>query len=368
MSAIRSCERLLKQRSAASIKGVVLLGLIAIPAVAYAEPQICSAPLHAAVSRLIDSEVSVDAEPKLPNFMESSALDQIEGAYGRYLAQRSKTSDGRWKSEILADEALTRLAELGTRSEKIDWSVPRSLTLKWADSAPNSALARVLYAGILVRQAIHATAYDDDFVSLTQAKRQPERDLLLRQADAYLEAETAVASRDPEYYATRMRIALLHNDGAKLERTFDQAMAKFPDYYPLYSLRLGGRAIPLDEDGVERLARQAVLRNPASEGRVLYARIYGDYAENNLMDQESLFAMSKVRWTEMKAGFEDLVQRYPDQKNLQTYAKFACFAGDSFKLYTLLHCMQAPLREVWTRQSLFDACHELGLTHTPVTL
>lgn len=367
MRTIRSCGKGLKLRVAAAIKGIVLLGLIAIPAVVCAQSPPPAASQQVAATKLIDGEVDVSIEPEVRGFIASNAFDRVAVVHDRYLTQRSKTAGGQWKSEILGKQVLARLADRDGSDGQIDWSAAKALTSDLARSAPDSAMARMLHARVLVRQAIEATTYDFGPVSYTKSKRQPERDELLRRTVAYLESEKAVASRDPEFYAIGMRIALLQNDDAQLERVFNQATAKFPDYYPLYSLRLGdGYGIKrLNGDGVERFARRVMRRNPAGEGRALYARIYSDYAENYLLDQESLFVASQAKWADMKAGFEDLVERYPDQRNLQTYAKFACFAGNSFQLYVLLQRMPAPLREVWDRQSRFDACNELGMMRVP---
>ena len=63
----------------------------------------------------------------------------------------------------------------------------------------------------------------------------------------------------------------------------------------------------------------------------------------------------------MKAGFEDVVARYPDQWNYQNYAHFTCQAGDSKTLDALLsrHVHEPILAAAWSGSASYDACGRL---------
>lgn len=75
------------------------------------------------------------------------------------------------------------------------------------------------------------------------------------------------------------------------------------------------------------------------------------------MRNELLFKNSLVEWQKMKAGFEDIIARYPDLWNLNNYAKFACLAKDKTKTQELITKIGNNLIiEAWEKRELFDRC------------
>jgi hypothetical protein len=76
-------------------------------------------------------------------------------------------------------------------------------------------------------------------------------------------------------------------------------------------------------EAVEAFARIATARNAKIEGNGMYTRIYW-----NLGESPTLFSQSRADWLTMKRGFEEMLVQYPDPRNLNGEAMFACAAED----------------------------------------
>ncbi len=61
----------------------------------------------------------------------------------------------------------------------------------------------------------------------------------------------------------------------------------------------------------------------------MYVRMYWPLA--GLGHGNRLFSETYVRWDEMKSRIEEILKKYPDQWNINNFAKFVCLAGD-FKM------------------------------------
>ena len=92
------------------------------------------------------------------------------------------------------------------------------------------------------------------------------------------------------------------------------------------------------------------------EGKILYARLYWTYA--SIESNRHPFDDLGIPWRLMKAGFEDLLKRYPSNWNINGYARFACQAGDKATFLKLLPRLeQGALRGyAWPGGYSFDAC------------
>ena len=62
----------------------------------------------------------------------------------------------------------------------------------------------------------------------------------------------------------------------------------------------------------------------------------------------------------MKAGFAHLVQRFPDDWNLNQFARCACIAGDAQQVHALFERMGKPLLGAWPAYTTLAACEIMG--------
>ena len=183
----------------------------------------------------------------------------------------------------------------------------------------------------------------------------------MARARKYLVSKEEIASKHPQYYATLVGFDTTLNLGdAQVRKDFDAGVRRYPNYYPLYFAMIN-HLMPKWHGGpgeIEAFAKAAVDATRDLEGEGMYARIYWFAAQNGYDD--TLFFESFARWDRMRAGFEDVIARYPDQWNLQNYAHFACEAGDAETVARLLPRLQSPIPEAWEGRASFAECRRLA--------
>lgn len=360
---LRSCTR--SVRAAALASAIAALALIAAPASAQELPE---RTLSRIISSGPDPGFPEELDPQAQGWVESRDFARIDALHARYLAQAERTANGDWKSQLLADALMDEISELKTYDDGLrpDWPEVEAITLRWARAHRDSALARILHAWAMRGRAQAATVREDRGYYSVSAKHQPKRDALMRRAMDYLQGESRVASRDPEYAVLLMATAASLDDYARVEAIFDQAMTDSPDYFVLYSAMLGLLREDPKTDAVERYARRVLSRHRTTVGPEVYARLYALYAEDLAFGPDHLFAGTQAKWADMRAGFEDWTRRYPSQDNLQTYARYACIAGDLKALSELWPRLQAPNLRLWKSTQRFQACSQLAGELQPI--
>jgi hypothetical protein len=283
---------------------------------------------------------------------------EIDRLTEAYLAQGSRTPSGLWKSGLLAggvDEGLLRPKP----SADADWDRLEAMTLEWARDRPDSALARVTHAEMIVRRgwAIRGGRYAHQ---VAESAWRPFHGHINR-ARAYLESEKRIASSNPDYYRLMLEIIKAQKGEGDPYPVLEEGIARHPGYYPMYFSMLD-YLLPKwhgDESKIEKFVKQAVDATETIEGQSMYARIYWYASQSDYGDD--LFYRSFAHWDRMKDGFEDVLKRYPDQWNLQNYAKFACDAQDPDALGNLIRRVEMPLLiEAWGSRERFEACERMA--------
>jgi len=105
----------------------------------------------------------------------------------------------------------------------------------------------------------------------------------------------------------------------------------------------------------------------AEEGQSMYARIYGSAYGLLSKRGTAVFARPDVNWPRIRAGFDDLVQRYPDSTNLNTYARLACISALDKKTTAQLlqRIAQEVEPQVWQSRSEFMRCQNWSREASP---
>ena len=134
----------------------------------------------------------------------------------------------------------------------------------------------------------------------------------------------------------------------KFDELTSEAVAKYPNFYQLYFAALD-YLVPKwhgNRKEVENFANFAVERTQSLEDMGMYARVYW-YASQTQYGN-GLFIESSVVWKKMKTGIDDVLARYPDQWNINNFARFACLAGDMDKAKELISRIQGdPIPKAW---------------------
>lgn len=293
------------------------------------------------------------------NLLLSGKIAELEALYARLVIDSARTSSGLWKSQLLLGGVYDMF--VFQPQTDADWDRLESISEAWAKQSPDSAMARLVHAEVLIRRAWNRRG--GGYASEVPESAWAPFKATLQRAQDYLDREEAVVSGDPEYYAMRIRIAKGLGDDApsRVAAWFEQGVRRHPAYYPLY-FDMVDYLLPKwhgDAAAVEAFAWDAVSRTHATEGEGMYARIYWYVAQSEFGN--NLFLESRVDWQEMKAGFDDVVARYPAEWNIQHYAKFACLAGDMESYRRERNAMQAaPVAGAWGSDGLFARCESLA--------
>lgn len=282
-------------------------------------------------------------------------LQEIDTLSSKYVAQSTRTSSGLWVSGLLLHGLHGALLEAEPESTR-DWDQLERETLDWAKTHPDSSVARLMHAEVIVFRGWHIRGgkYASE---VAESAWKPFHEQLAR-AQRYLEEQEPVASQNPDYYVLRLAIAKgLGGGDEQAEAIFDEGTRRFPGYYPIYFEMLD-YLLPKwhgSAGQIETFARKAAERTRGIEGNGLYARIYWYAAQGDYEDV--LFMASFARWDGMRSGFEDVVSRYPDQWNIQNFAHFACQAGDEETLGKLLERVERPvIAAAWAGSRSFEDC------------
>ncbi|MGW8393591.1 hypothetical protein [Pseudoduganella sp. HUAS MS19] len=120
-----------------------------------------------------------------------------------------------------------------------------------------------------------------------------------------------------------------------------------------YSPRAGGSAVQFDQ-----FARRAVFFSKAVEGGAMYARLYWREDGNGSHAIQFREQRGLPEWRMVKSGFEDLLQRQPqDLRGRNKFASFACRANDRQTYLRLRQELgERILPELWPDVASVEAC------------
>jgi len=209
------------------------------------------------------------------------------------------------------------------------WEADRSELDQWQQQAPDSL------AGALVA-AIYWRAYASQ-LRLGAVGQMPKQAMEFYQEQlgrgmARLQRVKAQANTCPLWHSLNISLQL---EGAGSRRAaasaYLDAVQAFPNDLHIhftmsraYSPRSGGTAVQFDQ-----FARRAMYFTKAAEGGAMYARLY--WREDGNGSEAIQFRQQRglPEWQMVKRGFEDLLQRHPqDLRGRNKFASFACRAND----------------------------------------
>jgi hypothetical protein len=279
----------------------------------------------------------------------------LESLAQEYRTARSRTPSGIWKLTVLYGAIEDEIPSHKERDERRFEAVEAKIQ-GWTRAYPRSPAPHIAYSQALIGHGWH-------FRGAKAARHVPGEAWApfrryVEQARENLERHKTVASVDPWWYQTMVRIARAQGwKRARFDALLDEAFRREPLFYQTY-FEAFSYLLPKwggDRGAIEDFANRAVARTQAEEGMGMYARIYW-FASQREFDTD-LFRSSKAMWPKMRAGFEDVISRYPDAWNLNHYAKFACLAGDRATAGTLLARLPGePIASAWEPASLLAEC------------
>lgn len=184
----------------------------------------------------------------------------------------------------------------------------------------------------------------------------------IEMADAALADAADKSPQSPAYYSLAIMLGVDQSKDRKdLQRLVDFSLEDFPEYYAPHRAMLrallprwGGSYVKID-DYIEHVEEKV----PAERRREMYARLYTTFAGLE-GDDVDLFLETIAKWPKVKAGYEDMLDRYPKSDWLRNvYAGMACRAKDAETYRALMSELgDRVLPEAWVGKYTIEMCKE----------
>ncbi len=288
----------------------------------------------------------------------SDDFEQLERVSDVYRREKSRTPSGLWKLSVFyagIDEAIGQCKK--GRDPDVAFTPFEEKARKWVEAHPASPTAHIVRSQVLSGRAwaYRGCGYADTVSEAGWANFRR----YIAAARANLEEHKAVAAVDPEWYEEMLTIARAQQwELEDFNGLLKEALAREPQYYQTYFNALE-YFLPKwhgSAEEIEDFAQDTVNKTKNLEGQAMYARLYW-YASQTQFKND-IFGNSLADWPQMKAGFEDIIRRYPDAWNLNNYARFACLARDKPKTVELLKRIDesSVVAEAWVPALLKGEC------------
>ncbi|MEZ5774921.1 MAG: hypothetical protein R3D33_09575 [Hyphomicrobiaceae bacterium] len=292
---------------------------------------------------------------EIAELFETGRFDEIEVLATRLRDSRARTASGVWQLTVLYS-AFGRLAATPLGDEA-GWRRIAHGMESWLAAHPQSPTAIIAEAIVLRRSALRLKP-SGYLLQASLGASDPYKDALRSTLD-FLEARKQTASHDPHYYVVWAELAAATGtDPDSFIAEVEEGFAREPGYYQLYFAALDYFTSSRDEAlarDIETLANTAVARTAATDGLGVYARLYW-YAANSHFGA-SLFKRSAADWPRLRQGIDDVLARYPDPWNVNSFAYLACLAGDREKTRELIDRLEGePIVRAWKSQAAFETC------------
>jgi len=287
-------------------------------------------------------------------WIQSNDLDKAKEAIDIALARKERLKDGKW----VLGELFAGYSEWLQRQSS--WDEPLAKIREWRTAEPDNADAALIEATYWVTYAWFARG--GEFASNVPARAWQIAGERMATARAVLEECKSYASKNPVWYTQMLSVALFQSWPRSAQiALFDEAIKAEPYYYGTY-FRIATSLLPRWGGSLaeyHEFVKRSVESTKPIDGETMYARLY--WALSTGEWDKDPFKDLRISWKSMKAGFDDLMKRYPDsQWNLQHYAFFACRANDGKTFNKLrpdvdvkmLHLMPP----IWNQAYTLDYC------------
>lgn len=290
------------------------------------------------------------------NLVQKQDFKKLESIAKSYRDSKARTSSGHFKLAIFnygIDSAFD-----DRRKELEYWISVERIAAKWVKLYPKSPTPHLAYAQVLINKAWSYRGRG--YANTVKVQNVQPFQAYLEKARIYLEENKAIASTDPEWYATMISVTKGQSwSDAEFSKLVNEGLSRYPLYYNIYyqAVSFYGPKWGGNPEKIEKFAREAVQRTQSIEGFGMYARIYWVASQNDYSTR--LFKETLVDWSSMKKGIDDVLRQYPDSWNYNNFAKFACLAGDRAKTKELIgYISEPPIAKAWGNVSYFQQCKD----------
>lgn len=270
-------------------------------------------------------------------------FEDIDERYTRALASGERTRSGAFLATLYIDALRSRPAP----STDGGW--------RWVNRQPKSVLAAIALAVEFQQHGHELRTKGKPGVSMESAARMAPSSF--HSALHQLQRVKVAGTADPHWHAVLLALGGdLQWPREKLLPLADEATKAHPGHLAVYQAvarvqvpQRGGSFAAL-----HALADQAVRVGAKADGQSLYARVF--WAVDDLVPAEA-WRDKSIDWARVRAGFNDLVRKYPDPVNLNSFARLACKAGDRETARRILPAIQdKPDAAVWGSLDAYNQC------------
>ncbi|MBK1990412.1 hypothetical protein A0J48_023290 [Sphaerospermopsis aphanizomenoides BCCUSP55] len=288
-------------------------------------------------------------------------FEKLENYYSLYKQRNSRTPSGLWKLRFFYDGLFD--TDLTNYDNENSWIKVETKIREWIKTYPQSPAPYIVYSNFLLRRGWHFRG--GGFAHEIRPEAWEKFNTNIQLAKNVLEKNKELASVDPQWYANMLHIARLQSwHKREVKKLLREALSKeayyHETYYEVFEYLLPKWGGSFEE--AEQFADDAVVITSKCEGKGFYTRIYWR-AFNEIREFHSnAFHSTPANWQKMSQSFEDIVKYYPVSWNVNSYGKFACFAGDKAKTKELLTKIGSnPIPEAWKQSGLdFSSCQKLA--------
>jgi hypothetical protein len=257
---------------------------------------------------------------------------------------------------------IEKITDSSLRVTEGYYSQMDALTRQWALEHPQSVVAQLLYAKSLLSHAwfLRGSGYANTVSPAAWAGFGKYLNLAFDQ----LRHNEEMFAKDSSW--NHLVLDVGRGLGWRIDQllpVFENGIAKNRDdddlYFTMQTAMLpkwGG-----DLETVERYIASVTQKTRETRGLEMYARLYAGLSYSEV--KRSLFSATRASWPMMKAGFEDLLSRYPHVDHRNMFAYFACMAQDRQTLQEQLRLMDgAFVRIFWgdNPDRSFEDCKTLA--------
>jgi hypothetical protein len=281
---------------------------------------------------------------------EKKQFAELDAMADKFRKSKSRFPDGVWKLRVF----YTGFDQSPNTPE---WAFPKYIDFanEWRRARPTSVTAQSVLAGAWMdyawqaRGSGYANKVKEDSWQLVNER--------LEKAWKIVNEPLAPGVKEcPNRLWLRLGLATAMGfEKKKFEALFQEAQKQEPGYYSHYAAK-SNYLLPKwhgEEGEWQQFINKVVVQNPRGEGASIYTRTAWRLFPNDWQNFEG----SGVSWAKMKAGFAEINRNYPHSPwILNTYAKFACRAGDLDTMKGLFKRIDSQhyYSEAWGRDNIED--------------
>jgi hypothetical protein len=254
-----------------------------------------------------------------------------------------RTSSGLWLQSFYYGDIQEFIEQAGTQAE---FDAIETELNRWRKTSKNSDASRLATATLMSKRAWQYRG--SGYASSVSEEAFKNFHVHIEMTRKYLFENEDISKRDPEWFSETFNVLRVGSyvDEEQYQQYFNKAVSQFPEYYPMY---FSAASFYLskwhgDDAAFDMFAKSGTGILSPEQAKALYARIYWAQACGRCGDVRTW----RDHWSDIRAGFEQIIKDYPDEWNINNYARIACSAYDKDKTLELMQKIKnKPLADAW---------------------